>query len=102
MANVCKRAAPDRRLFLVIQQGGASSEMYAHLISGQKQVDRYRRSADHAAYNTSEGILVEIPAEIEALIKAAPGAARKDLRRKLEHLIYTVAEASASAAGLLA
>ena len=91
----------DRRLFIVIQQGGASTEMYAHLIVGQKQVARYRRSADRAAYNTSDGILVEIPAEIEALIKAAPFRERKNLREKLERLVFQAADASASAAASL-
>ena len=48
--------------YLVVQQGGSSTEFYIHALSTLRQVERYRKSCDRAAYATSEPI--EVPAAL--------------------------------------
>jgi len=49
--------------YLVVQQGGSSSEVYLHTFDTYEQARNYRRSCERAAYNTSKP--VRIPAELE-------------------------------------
>ncbi|TXH16597.1 MAG: hypothetical protein E6R03_05215 [Hyphomicrobiaceae bacterium] len=45
--------------YIVIQQGGSSSELYLHAFDTLSEVRQYRKSCDNAAYETSEP--VEVP-----------------------------------------
>jgi hypothetical protein len=57
------------KVFLVIQQGGASTEMYAHTFDTREQADEYRAKAyENGAYRTSEPL--EVPVEIETYMQA--------------------------------
>lgn len=46
--------------YVVIQQGGSSSELYLHAFDTLAEVRRYRKSCDKAAYETSEPVEVPI------------------------------------------
>lgn len=63
-------------LYLVVQQGGASTEMYLHAFDTYEQARNYRRSCDRASYASSRPIRVsEALAEhlgvIEGVLDAA-------------------------------
>jgi len=47
------------KVFLVVQQGGSTSEMYVQAFNTERQAKKYRKSADRATYATSEPI--EVP-----------------------------------------
>jgi hypothetical protein len=56
-------------VFLVIQQGGASTEMYVHTFDTLEQADAYRTKAyENGAYRTSEPL--EVPVGIETYMEA--------------------------------
>lgn len=56
----------EKTVHLVVQQGGASTEMYLHTFGSLREANTYRRSAARASYKTTEP--VEIPAALETHI----------------------------------
>lgn len=68
-----------KEVFLVVQQGGSSREMYLHTFDTLEQADKYRANAwEKGAYRTSE--VFEVPVgietymeEIQDIISAAVG-----------------------------
>ena len=63
-------------IYLIVQQGGASTEMYLHTFDTYEQARNYRRSCDRAAYATSKPI--KIPKALEehlAIVEGIVGAA---------------------------
>ena len=65
--------------YVVVQQGGASNEVYVHAFDTAKQASNYRRSCTRATYNSSPAIKVPIAlintakevAVLEEIAKAA-------------------------------
>jgi len=74
----------SKKLYLIIQQGGFSREMYVHVHSSLKEAKADIRSCGKAAYNTSEPI--EIPEGLSGLITAM----NKDTECELWELLETV------------
>ena len=43
---------------VVVQEGGATGEMYVHLFDSERKAAAYRKDCDKASYNTSEPVPV--------------------------------------------
>jgi hypothetical protein len=57
-----------KEVFLVVQQGGSSREMYLHAFDTLEQADKYRADAyENGAYQTSE--VFEVPVGIETYME---------------------------------
>jgi len=82
----------SKKLYLIIQQGGSSTEMYVHVHNTLKEAKTDIRSCGKASYNTSEPI--EIPESLSGLITAM----NKDTEGDLWVLLETVARAAAELA----
>lgn len=72
-------AKDKKTAFVVVQQGGATSEVYVHAFDTKGEANTYRKSCDRATYNTTEVLsvpnkIVETCDDVEALeavVKAA-------------------------------
>jgi hypothetical protein len=78
-----------KNLYLVIQQGGSSTEMYVHPHNSLKEAKADKKSCAKASYNTSEPIV--IPESLSGLITAM----NKDTEGELWELLETVARNAA-------
>ena len=61
-----------RNIFLVVQEGGSSTEMYVHTHDTKRQARADRRSCAKAAYRTSEPI--KVPEVLTRILNDFPGA----------------------------
>jgi len=78
-----------KKLYIVIQQGGSSTEMCVHAHNTIKEAKADIRSCGKAAYKTSEPI--EIPESLSGLITAM----NKDTEGELWALLESVSRATA-------
>jgi len=83
-----KTPKQSKNLYLVIQQGGSSSELYVHPHDTRKEAKADMKSCAEASYNTVGPI--EIPASLSGLITAM----NKDTEGELWVLLETVARAA--------
>lgn len=61
-----------KKIVLIIQEGGSSTEMYVHAHENLKQARADRRSCARAAYRTSEPI--KVPEALSRVLQDFPGA----------------------------
>lgn len=73
-----------KKIILVIQEGGSSTEMYVHAHENLKQARADRRSCAKAAYRTSE--LIKVPEALSLVLQDFPGA-EAEFYRLLEEVL---------------
>lgn len=62
-----RNAALRKSVYLVVQEGGSSTELYLHVLPSLRTAESYRRSCAKGAYRTSS------PVEVAAALVGAPG-----------------------------
>lgn len=80
----------SKKLYLIIQQGGSSTEMYVHPHNSLKEAKADIKSCGKASYNTTEPI--EIPEGLSGLITAMNKGTEGDLWVLLETVARAAAE----------
>jgi hypothetical protein len=45
---------PKKQTYMVVQQGGSSSELYLHASGSRRDAENFRKDCEKAAYQTSE------------------------------------------------
>lgn len=60
----------SRKVYVVLQQGGSSAEMYVHVHDSLHDANADRKECEKGAYKTSEPI--EVPADVAKLLNENP------------------------------